>query len=414
MEVKEICAQSKMAANTFSGCTQKVKNDILIALKDMLLSKEAEILEANFIDVSKAIEDGKNKAFVDRLTLNKERILSMVEGLEAIISLKDPVGEIVEDYLLENGLNVKKVRAPLGVVGIVFEARPNVAIDAAALCIKSGNGVVLRGSKDSINSVEFLVGLIKKSLEINGISESLVGNIDSSNRDTTIEMLKQDKFIDVIIPRGGEALKKVVSENATMPYIASSGGNCHIYVAKSADIEVARNIIINAKTSRPAVCNAVETILFDSAVSKKAINSICESLEALGVEIRVSSKAKKLFTRGLQIDNLEMYKEYDDLIVKIEIVSGIDEAISHINKYSTHHSEAIISSDNNEIEKFMKEVDSCALYVNASTRFTDGFQLGLGAEMGISTQKLHVRGPIGLKELTSIKYCVYGKGQIRK
>jgi glutamate-5-semialdehyde dehydrogenase len=287
-------------------------------------------------------------------------------------------------------------------------------VDAAALCIKSGNGVVLRGSSDSSESVNALVGYIKEGLSKHGLSPDLVGNIEPKDRSTSVEMLKQEKYIDVVIPRGGESLKKVVLENAKMPVIASSGGNCHIYVANSADIDMANEIILNAKTNRPAVCNALETLLIDAKIAEKALPLLCDNLAKKGVEIRLTKEASKYYQGDKIVDMEEMHIEYDDLIVKIHVVQGVVEAIAHINEYGTHHSEAIISADEKEIEKFMKEVDSCALYANASTRFTDGFELGLGAEMGISTQKLHVRGPIGLKELTSVKYCVYGDGQVRK
>ncbi|NLT18953.1 MAG: Gamma-glutamyl phosphate reductase [Firmicutes bacterium ADurb.Bin080] len=411
--VANICENAKKAANTFAGISKDVKNSILLCLKNLIEENCEMIISANKKDLLLAKETGRNQAFLDRLTLTNQRIKEISEGLDAIISLKDPVGEIVEEYVLPNGLNVKKTRAPLGVIAIIFEARPNVAIDAAALCIKSGNGVILRGSKDSTESVNILVSLIKKALEENGISENLVGLIDSSDRSTSVDVLKQDKYIDVVIPRGGESLKKVVLENATMPVIASAGGNCHIYVSKTAKIDLAKQIVINSKTNRPAVCNALETLLVDKSVATSVVPLMCSSLLKEGVEIRVSERAKEYYPQGIIVTYEEMYKEYDDLIIKIEVVDGIDEAISHINHFGTHHSDGIISEDVVEIEKFMKEVDSSALYLNASTRFTDGFQLGLGAEMGISTQKLHVRGPIGLKELTSTKYCVYGNGQIR-
>jgi len=411
--VAKICENAKQTANIFAGISEGVKNSILLCLKNLLEENSEKIIAANKRDLLLAEKNGRNAAFLDRLTLTNERIKGIAEGLEAIISLNDPVGEIVEEYVLPNGLNVKKTRAPLGVIAIIFEARPNVAIDAAALCIKSGNGVILRGSKDSTESVNMLVFLIKKALKENKISENLVGLIDSSDRSTSVEVLKQDKFIDVVIPRGGESLKKVVLENATMPVIASAGGNCHIYVAKTAKLEVAEKVVVNSKTNRPAVCNALETLLVDKSVAPSMVPFLCGSLCREGVEIRVSERAKEYYPQGKIVSSEEMYKEYDDMIIKVEIVKGIEEAISHINYFGTHHSDGIISEDYEEIDKFMKEVDSSAIYLNASTRFTDGFQLGLGAEMGISTQKLHVRGPIGLKELTSTKYCVYGNGQTR-
>lgn len=413
MDVKTICKKAKEAANKFAGTSSIVKDGILNNLASSLSLFADEIIMANKNDLIKAREKGRNDAFIDRLYLDRDRINQMIIGIQKIVKLDDPVGEKTEKYELENGIVVEKVRAPLGVIGIIFEARPNVAVDAAALCIKSGNGVILRGSKDSSETVSVLVKVIKKALESMGVSPDLVGNIDSSNRSTSVEMLKQAKYIDVVIPRGGESLKKIVLENAQMAVIASAGGNCHTYIAKSADFNIAKRVVVNAKTSRAAVCNALETLLIDKSIANNITSEICRTLKEKGVEIRISEETSKYYSEGKIIAMEEMYDEYDDLIVKVHVVSGIDEAIAHINEYGTNHSEAIISKDSVEIEKFMREVDSCALYANASTRFTDGFELGLGAEMGISTQKLHVRGPIGLKELTSVKYCMYGNGQIR-
>lgn len=412
--VTEICRKSKETANKFAGIASDVKNAVLIRTKSLLLEREEEILIANQKDVIRAKENGRNDAFIDRLTLNHNRIIGMADGLDAIIALPDPVGEIVDEYTLANGLLVKRVRAPLGVIGIIFEARPNVSLDASALCIKSGNGVILRGSRESVNSVEVIVNCIKCALEEQGISGDLVGVISDSDRQATIDMLKQDKFIDVVIPRGGEALKKVVLDNATMPVVASSGGNCHAYVAPDADMEIAKSVILNAKTNRPSTCNALETLLVDSEIADTALPMLCKMLSDNGVEVRVSEKAKKYYDGVSVIDEEELYKEYDNMIIKAHVVTGLTEAIEHINKYSTHHSECIITTDEEKMERFGKEVDSSAVYFNVSTRFTDGFELGLGAEMGISTQKLHVRGPIGLKELTSVKYVVKGNGQLRK
>ncbi len=414
MAVKEICFNAKNIANTFAGVSCEVKNNVLIRAKELLIANMQEILDANKLDIVKAEENGRNAAFIDRLALNEARVMQMVEGLEAIVALPDPVGEVVEEYTLPNGLFVKRVRAPLGVIGIIFEARPNVSIDAAALCIKSGNGVVLRGSRESTNSVGKLVKCIKIALEENGISSDLVGLIESETREATAEMLRENKYIDVVIPRGGEGLKKVVLANATMPVIASAGGNCHIYCAKSADLEMAIPIILNAKTQRPSTCNALETLLIDISIASEFVPVICASLEKAGVKLNGTEEIKALYENVNLVDEEEFQREYDDMIIKIKLVDGLENAIAHINKYSTNHSDCILTRDEWEMEKFTKEVDSSAVYVNTSTRFTDGFELGLGAEMGISTQKLHVRGPIGLRELTSVKYVVKGNGQLRK
>ena len=414
MLVKEICERTKIQANTFAGVSTKTKNNVLLRAKELMLEKCEEILLANKKDIEKAEQNGRNAAFIDRLALNKARVNQMAEGLDAIIALPDPVGEIVEEYVLPNGLEVKRVRAPLGVIGIIFEARPNVSIDAAALCIKSGNGVVLRGSRESTNSVGMLVSCIKTALEENGISGDLVGLIESQDREATAEMLRENKYIDVVIPRGGEGLKKVVLANATMPVIASAGGNCHIYVAPSADLDMAVPIILNAKTQRPSTCNALETLLVDRKVAKEFLPIICDALIKANVVVNGTDDVKAIYSDVKLVGEDEFSREYDDLIIKIKVVDGLEEAISHINKYGTNHSDCILTNMEYEMEKFTKEVDSSAVYVNTSTRFTDGFELGLGAEMGISTQKLHVRGPIGLRELTSVKYVVKGKGQLRK
>ena len=414
MLVKEICERTKLQANTFAGVSTEVKNKVLLRAKELMFERSEEILIANKKDIEKAKQNGRNVAFIDRLALNDNRIKQMAEGLDAIVALPDPVGEIVEEYVLPNELEVKRVRAPLGVIGIIFEARPNVSIDAAALCIKSGNGVILRGSRESLCSVGMLVSCIKNALEENGLSADLVGLIEDQEREATAEMLRQNKYIDVVIPRGGEGLKKVVLANATMPVIASAGGNCHIYVAPSADLNMAIPIILNAKTQRPSTCNALETLLIDKKVANEFIPIVCDALEKAGVKLNGTEDVKSLYNKANLVGEDEFSREYDDMIIKIKVVDGLDCAISHINQYGTNHSDCILTQNEKEMEKFTKEVDSSAVYVNTSTRFTDGFELGLGAEMGISTQKLHVRGPIGLKELTSVKYVVKGNGQLRK
>lgn len=414
MLVKEICENTKIQANTFAGVGTEVKNKVLLRTKELMLKKSEEILLANKKDIEKAEQNGRNDAFIDRLALNDARIKQMAEGLDAIVALPDPVGEIVEEYVLPNGLFVRRVRAPLGVIGIIFEARPNVSIDAAALCIKSGNGVILRGSRESVHSVGMLVSCIKTALEENGLSSDLVGVIDSQDREATAEMLRESKYIDVVIPRGGEGLKKVVLANATMPVIASAGGNCHVYVASSADLEMAIPVILNAKTQRPSTCNALETLLIDKTIANEFVPIVCEALINAGVKLNGTKEVKAIYEDVNLVDEDEFAHEYDDMIIKIKVIDGLDNAISHINRYGTNHSDCILTQNEAEMEKFTKEVDSSAVYVNTSTRFTDGFELGLGAEMGISTQKLHVRGPIGLKELTSVKYVVKGNGQLRK
>lgn len=412
--VKDICVAAKLAANAFMSATTAQKNAILQGIKKEILSNVDGIIESNKKDISLAKSAGRDSAFIDRLTLNDKRIKTMCDGLDAVIALDDCVGKAEESYTLPNGLKVKKVRSPLGVVGIIYEARPNVTVDAAALCIKSSNGVILRGSKDALNSNGFLVSLMKKVLSEAGFDASVVGFIDGADREFTREMLEQEGLIDVVIPRGGESLKKFVLSHATMPVIASAGGNCHAYVEKSADFDMAVKIVLNAKIQRPSVCNALETLLCDKAVAEELLPRCLSELKKSGVEIRGTQEVKDIYPETKLIEEDEFYTEYNDMIIKVSIVGGIKEAIKHINTFSTGHSEAIITLDTTQADRFAREVDSAAVYINTSTRFTDGFELGLGAEMGISTQKLHVRGPIGLKELTSLKYVVWGEGQIRQ
>lgn len=411
--IRDICKAAKKAANSFTQVSEEQKNKILLLIKDEIKKHKDQIMSYNQRDIQAAKKNGKNTAFIDRLTMTPERIAVMCDGLEAVAMLKDPVGEVEESYTLKNGLQVSKVRSPLGVVGIIYEARPNVTVDAAALCIKSSNAVILRGSKDAMTTNAYLVELMKGVLKRNGFDSNLIGFIDGESRERTKEFLRQGDYVDVIIPRGGEALKKFVLEWATMPVIASAGGNCHNYVESSADFDMAKTVIINAKLNRPSVCNALETLLCDRKIAKEFLPHCLSELKKLGVEIRGDKEVKQIFEDTIEVEESEFYKEYNDKIIKVKIVSGIDEAIEHINTYGTNHSEAILTKDMALAKRFTREVDSAAVYVNASTRFTDGFELGLGAEMGISTQKLHIRGPIGIKELTSLKFVISGNGQIR-
>jgi len=411
--VRDICEKVKIASAKIMAASTASKNAVLLKIKEKIVDNAQNILQYNALDIAAGKESGINLAFLDRLTLNSSRIAAMCQGIDDVVALPDYVGMVAESYTLKSGLEVNKVHSPLGVIGIIYEARPNVTVDAAILCIKSGNGVVLKGGKEAINSNRYLVGLMKEAFEECGFDGSAIGFIDGTDRELTKEMLSMDEYIDVVIPRGGETLKKFVLTTATMPVIASSGGNCHIFVEKTADLTMAQNIIENAKISRPSVCNAAETLLIDKALAQDFVAPCLDKLAKKGVLIKGDKEVKKYYPNTVLIDEEEYFKEYSDLIIKVKIVDGTEQAIEHINKYNTKHSEAIITSDNIESEKFVSKVDACAVYVNASTRFTDGFELGLGAEMGISTQKLHVRGPIGLKELTSVKYVVKGTGQTR-
>ncbi len=411
-DVEKLCSDVKSASYRFAVNTVQ-KNGVLAKIKEKILSSYDEIMACNALDLKNAKESGYNPAFVDRLTLTQQRVDTMLNGIDDVIAVPDYVGMVEDRYTVKSGLIIEKVHAPLGVVGIIYESRPNVTVDAAVLCIKSGNGVVLKGGKEAINTNRKLVEVMRSAFVECGLDDGIIGFVDGTERELTHRMLKCSDSIDVIIPRGGEKLKKVVLGYATMPVIASSGGNCHVYVEKSADLEMAKKVILNAKVSRPSVCNAAETILIDEEVAEGYLPSILSALAEKGVEIRGTDRVADIFSDVKVIEEKEFYTEYEDLIIKVRTVSGVDEAIAHINKYGTHHSDAIITSNDEFSARFCREVDSGAVYVNASTRFTDGYEFGLGAEMGISTQKLHVRGPIGVKELTSVKYVVHGNGTVR-
>lgn len=413
-DVEGLCAGVKKASFKFAKASTEDKNAVLREIKTGVINSAAEIAECNRLDLEEAKRNGINDAFLDRLTLTPKRIEVMLAGVDDVIALPDYVGMVADSYTVKSGLKIEKVHAPLGVIGIIYESRPNVTIDAAALCIKSGNGVILKGGKEAINTNRILVRIMKEAFEKCGLDGSVVGFIDGTDRELTNRMLKCSGSIDVIIPRGGERLKKFVLAEATMPVIASSGGNCHVYVEKTADFDMAEKIVLNAKISRPSVCNAAETLLVDREIAEKFLPRALKKLSENGVEIRGDAEVKNIYSETTVIDEKEYYTEYEDLIIKVKVVGGTQEAIDHINKYGTHHSDAIVTNDDEKAKAFTVEVDSGAVYVNASTRFTDGFEFGLGAEMGISTQKLHVRGPIGLKELTSVKYVVRGEGTIRE
>ena len=414
INVIDICEKAKYASNNFLAVSAEEKNVLLETVRDLIYANIEELKEVNKLDLCQGEKSGLNTAFLDRLKLTDSRIQTMCNGINDVIALPDYVGKIEESYTLKNGLLVEKVHAPLGVVGIIYESRPNVTVDAAALCIKSGNAVVLKGGKEAINTNRYLVNLMKEAFKKCGQNSDLIGFIDSTDREKTKEMLHCSTYIDVVIPRGGEKLKKYVLSEATMPVIASSGGNCHIFVEKTADFEMANKIILNAKTNRPSVCNAAETLLVDENIASEFLPICLMMLADNGVELRGTANVNKYCENVKIIDEKEFYVEYNDMIIKVKTVKNTEEAINHINKYGTKHSEAIITQNQCEAKKFTTGVDAGCVYVNASTRFTDGFELGLGAEMGISTQKLHVRGPIGLKELTSVKYRINGNGQIRE
>ena len=372
------------------------------------------ILKANELDIANARANNMKESLVDRLSLNKDRIEGMAEGIDTIIKLDDPVGEIMEMKERPNGLLIGKKRVPIGVIGIIYESRPNVTLDAFGLCFKTGNAVILRGGSDAINSNKMIVSVIKNALSSCGLPKDAVMLIEDTDRKTAAEFMKLNRYVDVLIPRGGAGLIRTVVETATIPVIETGTGNCHVYVDEYADIDMAVDIVENAKTQRLGVCNACESLVIHKNILKDVLPKICERLKAKNVEIRLDEAAMAICGDNSPATEDDWGREYLDAIISVKTVGSIDEAIKHINKYNTGHSEAIVTRDYDNARKFTDEIDASCVYVNASTRFTDGFEFGFGAEIGISTQKLHARGPMGLLALTTIKYVILGNGQIRK
>lgn len=412
MSVKDICRSARLASYDLAAADTAVKNSILTTIADNIVAHKDDILAANATDVDSA--DYLGKAMQDRLRLNDARIEAMAEGIRQIVALPDPVGAVVATFQRPNGLVIDKVRAPLGVVGVIYEARPNVTIDVAGLCIKSGNCVVLRGGKEAVNSNRALYKIVYDSIAQCGFNPNIVGFIDDVTRQGTQELLEQADSVDVIIPRGGDGLKKFVLANSSIPVIASAGGNCHIFVDESADLEMSKKVVYNAKMQRPSVCNALEQLLVHKSVAGKFLPSMIETLQKGGCKI-VGCPITMRYGEGIIPATEDDYKkEHLDYELTVRVVDGVDEAIAIINANNTKHSDGIMSFDKANIDKFTKKVDSGCVYVNASTRFTDGFEFGFGAEIGISTQKLHARGPLGLEQLTSEKYIIKGQGQVRQ
>ncbi len=403
--------QAKYALQKMSG---EDRNRCLLAVAAALREQKEKILLANGEDVRKGEEKGMHPGLVDRLRLSDARIESMAEGLEEICKLDDPVGEVLERFTRPNGLELRKVRVPLGVIGIIYESRPNVTADAFGLCFKTGNAVILKGGSDALASNSAITQIIRESLGAQGICMDAVQLIASTDRAVTAEFMKMNRYVDVLIPRGGAGLIRSVVENSTVPVIETGTGNCHIYVDEDADIGMAVDIILNAKTQRIGVCNACESLVVHEAAEKELLPVLGEALKKKQVEIRGDRQVKKWIPDCTDATEEDYKTEYLDYILSVKTVSSVSEAITHINTHNTKHSEAIITGNKEHAEQFLKEVDAACVYVNASTRFTDGFEFGFGAEIGISTQKLHARGPMGLKELTSYKYIIQGNGQIRQ
>ncbi len=405
---------AKEASRTAVKLGTDDKNRGLLAVADELIDQKEMILEENAKDVEAAKAKGTKQSLIDRLALSEKRIEDMAVGLRQIAALDDPIGEVLYMKTRPNGLRIGQKRVPLGVVGIIYESRPNVTADAFGLCFKTGNAAILRGGSDAIHSNQAVVRAIKAGLRKAKLSQDLVLLVEDTSRDVVNEMMKLHGLIDVLIPRGGAGLIANVVENSTVPVIETGTGNCHVYVDASADIEMAANIIENAKTQRMGVCNACESLVIHSGIAQEALPRIVTKLKNHGVEIRGDERAQAISQEIVPATEEDWGTEYLDAIISVKIVDSIDEAIAHINKYNTGHSESIVTKDYENALKFQDEIDAAAVYVNASTRFTDGFEFGFGAEIGISTQKLHARGPMGLKALTTTKYIIFGNGQIRK
>lgn len=412
-ELEKIGAAAKSAARVLMCTDTETKNRALLAIADALVGAREEILAANREDVTAGENSGMTRAFLDRLSLSPERIDGMAEGMRQVVALPDPVGRVLSDTVRPNGLHLTKVAVPIGVIAVIYEARPNVTADSAALCLKSGNAVILRGGREAIHSNTAIVRAMRGALRGVGLPEDTVTLIEDTDRAVTQALMRLNGYVDLLIPRGGAGLIRAVVENATVPVIETGAGTCHIYVDRDADVPMAAEIVFNAKTSRPSVCNAAECLLVDRAIAAEALPVIAARLAEKQVELRADAEACALLPNALPATDSDWGREYNDYIMAVHIVSGVDEAIDFIARYGTGHSECIVTDNPDTAERFLARVDAAAVYHNASTRFTDGGEFGLGAEIGISTQKLHARGPLGLEELTSMKYIVHGTGQVR-
>jgi len=410
--IEDLCKRCKNAERSIADASLPCRNNILAGIADRIMAEKDAILKANSEDVDNAGKNGVIPTMIDRLTLNEKRLQGIADSLNELVGLKDVLG-CGEVWTRPNGIEIKKTKVPLGVVAIIYEARPNVTVDAAALCIKTGNAVILRGGKEAINTNRVFVSIMKEVMKQNGVDPDALALVDNTSREGASVLMSMRKYIDVLIPRGGAGLIKNVVENAAMPVIETGAGNCHLYVDEYADIDMAVNVAVNAKNSRPSVCNAIETLLVHKSKAKDFLPLFAKASEQYGLEIRGCEKTVGILSEAKLADESDYSTEYDDYIIAIKVVENVEEAVAHINKYNTKHSEAIITNSIENAEYFKRSVDAAAVYVNASTRFTDGNEFGFGAEIGISTQKLHARGPMGLDALTTVKYVVTGNGQIR-
>lgn len=413
-DVIKIAEIAKKASRKLANIESAVKNDALVKMAEAIDRNTGEIQKKNKTDLEAAEKAGLSKALIDRLGLSEKRIKSMADGLREVARMKDPIGEIIGEVLLKNGLLIKKVRVPMGVIGIVYESRPDVTCDSAGLCLKAGNAVVLRGGSEAINSNMIIVRIIEEAALKEGIPEGAIGLVSTTDREAVKVMVKLDQCIDMIILRGSEKMIGDISQGATVPIMRHGKGLCHIYVDEYADVMKSENICFNAKVQRPGVCNAMETLLVHKSIAEKFLPGMINKFKTAGVEIRGDEKTREIVNDLKQAVDEDWSTEYLDLVLSVKIVDGFYEAIEHITKYGSGHSDAIVTENKDRAEEFLAMIDSAAVYWNASTRFTDGGQFGMGAEIGISTQKSHARGPMGIKELTSIKYKIYGNGQVRE
>ncbi len=411
--IDEIARKGRNASKILGKVASRSKDEALLKMAAAILSEKSYIIEENRKDLEDAKSKGQSKAFIDRLTFNQNRIKAMAEGLKEIAALRDPVGEVLGMRRRPNGLLVGKMRIPLGVIGIIYESRPNVTGDGAGLCLKAGNAVILRGGSESLRSNLAIGELMRHALTKADLPKDSIQVIPITDRSAILELLKLDNYIDVIIPRGGEGLIRFVTENSRIPVLKHYKGVCHIFVDERANIDMAESICINAKIQRPGVCNAVETLLVHEKIAKEFLPMVVRKFEENGVEIRGCERTKKITPQIKRAKEEDWYEEYLDLILSVKVVSNIEDAIAHIEKYGSDHTEAIVTSDYEKAQTFLNKVNSSTVLVNASTRFSDGFELGLGAEIGISTSKLHAFGPMGVEELTITKFIIFGDGQIR-
>ncbi len=413
-DIKQIAKSARQASLKLAGINTNAKNRALLSMAEGLLKDADAIKEANKKDLKAAEGKGLSKAMLDRLTVSDKVLKGMADGIKEVIALPDPVGEITRMWKRPNGLLVGRMRIPIGVIGIIYEARPNVTADAAALCLKSGNAVILRGGSEAINSNLAIAKVLQEACKKEGIPETAIQVVPTIERDIMLEMLKLEEYIDLIIPRGGEGLIRFVAENSRIPVIKHYKGVCHIFVDESADLDMAEKICFNAKVQRPGVCNAMETLLVHKNIAKEFLPRMGKKYQNANVELRGCAETRKILSYAKPATEEDWYAEYLDLILAVKVVANLDEAISHIAKYGSLHTESIITKDYNNSQRFLREVNSSTVLVNASTRFSDGFELGLGAEIGISTTKIHAFGPMGLEELTTQKFIIYGDGQIRE